>query len=162
MCKVKGHVMNMLTILFFKLVPCTLVLGMAVIATAAPEPVPPPCPSSPNCVSSRAQDSHFIEPLRFSGDGAVAFAGLRDILAKRSDARIISADDSTIRVEFRTLLGFVDDGRFDLDAPISVIQVRSAARVGYWDLGKNRRRMEEIRQQFKRWNGKHAMNQHDR
>ena len=154
--------MNMLTIPFLKLVPRTLVAGMAVIASAASEPLLPPCPSSPNCVSSLATDSHFIQPLRFSGDAATAFSRLRDILTKRTDTRIIAATDSTMQVEFRTRLGFVDDGKFVLDAPISVIQVRSAARVGYWDLGKNRRRMEEIRQQFKRWNGRHAMDTHDR
>jgi len=48
-------------------------------------------------------------------------------------------------VEFRTTLGFVDDGLFVLDVANRVIHVRSAARLGYWDMGKNRRRMEEIR-----------------
>jgi uncharacterized protein (DUF1499 family) len=108
----------------------------------------PTCPSSPNCVSSLASDSHSIEPLRFTGETAAAFARLRDILGKRADTRIIAADDARLQVEFRTALGFVDDGLFAMDAPNGVIQVRSAARVGYWDLGKNRRRMEKIRRQF--------------
>jgi uncharacterized protein (DUF1499 family) len=124
------------------------VLLMASVVTAAPEPLLPSCPSSPNCVSSLASDSHAIEPLRFTGETAAAFARLRDILGKRTDTRIIAADDARLQAEFRTVLGFVDDGLFALDAPNGVIQVRSAARVGYWDLGKNRRRMEEIRRQF--------------
>ncbi len=52
-----------------------------------------------------------------------------------------------MRVEFHTLL-FVDDGEFLLAAEQGLIQVRSASRMGYSDLGKNRRRLEEIRQQF--------------
>ena len=124
------------------------VVLMASIVTAAPEPLLPPCPSSPNCVSSLASDSHAIEPLRFTGEAAAAFARLRDILGKRDDTRIIAADDARLQVEFRTLLGFVDDGLFVLDGPNGVIQVRSAARVGYWDMGKNRRRIEEVRRQF--------------
>ncbi|OGU13339.1 MAG: hypothetical protein A2076_11075 [Geobacteraceae bacterium GWC2_53_11] len=115
---------------------------------AAAQPLLPPCPSSPNCVSSLAPDSHFIEPLRFSGDAVAAFARLQTILASRSDTRIIAATGTTLQVEFRTLLGFVDDGLLVLDASAGVIHLRSAARLGYWDLGKNRSRMEEIRQQF--------------
>jgi len=108
----------------------------------------PPCPSSPNCVSSMATDSHRIEPLAVKGDARACFDRLRTVLGKRKDTTIISADDAQIRVEFRTILGFVDDGLFILDLPNSRIEIRSAARVGYWDMGKNRRRMEEIRADY--------------
>lgn len=112
------------------------------------ETVLPPCPSSPNCVSSMATDSHRIEPLPIRGDAGACFDRLRTVLASRKDTLIIAADDAHIRVEFRTLLGFVDDGLFILDVPNGRIQIRSAARLGYWDLGKNRRRMEEIRGEY--------------
>jgi uncharacterized protein (DUF1499 family) len=109
-----------------------------------------PCPAKPNCVSSQAADEHRIEPFRITGDAALAFEKLRNLLALRRDTTLVSSDDSTIRVEFRTLLGFVDDGLFVLDAASSSIHIRSAARLGYWDLGKNRSRMEEIRREFLR------------
>ena len=128
----------------------TLVILMTSIVNAAPEPLLPPCPSSPNCVSSLATDDHFIEPLRFSGDAVAALARLQEILGRRDDTRITASDEGRVQVEFRTLLGFVDDGLFVLDPGKGVIQVRSAARVGYWDLGKNRRRLEEIRKEFGR------------
>jgi uncharacterized protein (DUF1499 family) len=51
-------------------------------------------------------------------------------------------------VEFRTFLGFVDDGIFLMDKQQALIHIRSAARCGYWDLGKNRSRLEEIRKEF--------------
>lgn len=105
----------------------------------------PPCPSSPNCVSSLATDSHRIEPLAVGKDAESSFARLKSLLASRKDTTILTADDSQIRVEFRTTLGFVDDALFVLDIPKGLIQMRSAARVGYWDLGTNRRRLEEIR-----------------
>lgn len=108
----------------------------------------PPCPAKPNCVSSQATDSHHIEPFRISGGAQASFEKLRNILTQRSDTRLIAVDDTTIRVEFRTFLGFVDDGLFLLDSTSGLIHVRSAARSGYWDLGKNRGRMEEIRQAF--------------
>jgi uncharacterized protein (DUF1499 family) len=108
----------------------------------------PPCPSSPNCISSMATDSHRIEALAVKGDVGACFDRLRTVLGKRKDTTIIAVDNSHIRVEFRTFLGFVDDGLFVLDAPNRCIQIRSAARLGYWDMGKNRRRMEEIRQEY--------------
>ena len=119
-----------------------LMASTAPNGTAAPLPT---CPSSPNCVSSQATDSHHIEPFRITGDAGIAFGKLRRILAQRTDTTVVSADEVTIRVEFRTMLGFVDDGLFVLDAANGLIQVRSAARLGYWDMGKNRRRLEEIR-----------------
>jgi uncharacterized protein (DUF1499 family) len=121
---------------------------MSPTINAPSEQLLPPCPSSPNCVSSLATDSHFIEPLGFTGEASAAFVRLREILKKRPDTRIIGADDSKLWVEFRTFLGFVDDCLFVLDAPRRVIHCRSAARVGYWDMGKNRMRIEEIRRQF--------------
>jgi uncharacterized protein (DUF1499 family) len=112
-----------------------------------------PCPSSPNCVSSQATDNHFIEPFAVTGEAKAAFNRLKKILEQRDDSIILSADDRVIRVEFRTMLGFVDDGLFILDEKNMVIHIRSAARSGYWDLGKNRRRMEEIRRQYRQTQG---------
>lgn len=104
------------------------------------------CPSSPNCVSSEASDGrHEISPLTFSGSPAEAFLRLRQVLGSRKDTVIRVDEPDYLRVEFRTLL-FVDDGEFVLRK--DRIDIRSASRVGYWDLGKNRRRIEEIRQAF--------------
>lgn len=124
------------------------VLVLAMIITPAYGAVLPPCPASPNCVSSQAEDKHRIVPFVVKGDPDQAFKCLHTLLGKRSDTTVITVDSNTIKVEFRTLLGFVDDALFLLDRNQAVIHLRSAARLGYWDLGKNRRRMEEIRQQF--------------
>jgi uncharacterized protein (DUF1499 family) len=106
------------------------------------------CPASPNCVSSQAGDErHRIAPLTFTGDPDVAFARLKQVLARRKDTTVIEEQAGYLRVELRTTL-FVDDGEFLLDPERAVIQVRSASRLGYSDLGKNHSRMEEIREQF--------------
>lgn len=106
------------------------------------------CPSSPNCVSSQAVDElHRIAPLAFSGDPDAAFARLKLVLGRRADTRIVDEKVGYLRVELRTTL-FVDDGEFLLDREGRVIHVRSASRLGYSDLGKNRKRMEEIRSGF--------------
>jgi uncharacterized protein (DUF1499 family) len=106
------------------------------------------CPGSPNCVSSQmADEAHGIAALTFDGEPKAAFTTLREILAGRSDTTIIEQTADYLRVEFRTTL-FVDDGEFLLDGDRRCIEVRSASRLGYSDLGKNRSRLEEIRRQF--------------
>jgi uncharacterized protein (DUF1499 family) len=117
-----------------------------------PEAVPKSlaaCPSSPNCVSSQAADeAHRIAPLAFSDAPDEAFARLKRLLSRRHDTTLTAGNDRWLRVEFRTLLGFVDDGTFLLDRQQRLIQIRSASRLGWSDLGKNRRRLEEIRREF--------------
>ena len=107
-----------------------------------------PCPASPNCVSSQTENErHRITPLVFSGDPGAAFARLKRVLSGRSDTTIVEDSPEYLRVELRTML-FVDDGEFLLDRANMVIHVRSASRLGYSDLGKNRSRLEDIRRQF--------------
>lgn len=126
----------------------TMVILMTSSVQAASVPSLPLCPAKPNCVSSQATDSHHIEPFKVTEDAGVAFEKLLKLLTQRTDTKLVSSDDTTIRAEFRTALGFVDDGLFVLDSANGLIHIRSAARIGYWDLGKNRSRMEELRQSF--------------
>ena len=108
------------------------------------------CPDSPNCVSSQAsEERHRIEPLAAGDDPDAAFARLIDIVRRRPDATVIKHTDTYLQVELRTTL-FIDDAEFLLDREQRRIQVRSASRVGYSDLGLNRRRIEEIRSQLQR------------
>lgn len=108
------------------------------------------CPSSPNCVSSQVADErHSIAPLTFSGDPDAAFARLATLLKNRADTKFIAEADSYLRVEFRMRF-FVDDGEFLLDRERKIIHLRSASRIGYSDLGKNRNRVEEIRNAYKK------------
>lgn len=107
-----------------------------------------PCPGSPNCVSSQASDStHAIEPLAFTGDAAIAMQRLRAIIEKMPRTRIVEGRADYLYAEFETaVLGFVDDVEFHADG--AAIQVRSASRLGYSDLGVNRKRIEAIREAF--------------
>ncbi|MBE0597920.1 MAG: DUF1499 domain-containing protein [Desulfuromonadales bacterium] len=109
-----------------------------------------PCPPTPNCVSSQAADQrHHIKPLVFTGAPDTAFSQLQQILADRGDTTAIEHGTGYLGVEFHTTF-FVDDGEFLLDPGNSIIHVRSASRLGYSDFGKNRSRMEEIREELKR------------
>ena len=108
-----------------------------------------PCPSSPNCVSSQSDDEgHKIDPIRFSSSSAEAMAKLKRNVLGMERATLVRESPYYFHAEFRTLLGFVDDVEFYADESQQVIHLRSASRIGYWDLGVNRRRMEAIRAEF--------------
>lgn len=108
------------------------------------------CPSSPNCVSDRATDDlHKIEPLTYAGDRASAMTRLVDLIHALPRTQIIEQRDDYLYVEFTSAVWrFVDDLELQFDSDGKTIHVRSASRVGYGDLGVNRRRIEDIRQRF--------------
>jgi uncharacterized protein (DUF1499 family) len=109
-----------------------------------------PCPASPNCVCSQADDEHRVEPLRYGSSPTEAIAQLRQIIESMERTQVITAANDYLYAEFTTaLMGYVDDVEFYLDAAAGVIHVRSASRLGQSDLGVNRKRIEAIRSQFK-------------
>lgn len=110
----------------------------------------PSCPSSPNCVSSQADDpDHFIEPIRYETSRAEARNRLKTVLESMDRTEILRETDDYLQVKFTTaLMRFKDDGLFLFEENEPVIHMRSASRVGYSDLGKNRKRLETIRRAF--------------
>jgi uncharacterized protein (DUF1499 family) len=113
------------------------------------------CPDSPNCVSSQAADAaHRVEPIAFRGDPAAALDRLRRAVVSLPRARIVGASENYLHAEFTSLLlRFVDDVELLLEPERGLIQVRSASRVGYSDLGANRRRVEALRRAFAQTGG---------
>jgi uncharacterized protein (DUF1499 family) len=75
-------------------------------------------------------------------------AKLKRIVLGMERTTLVRESPYYFHAEFRTLLGFVDDVEFYADESQQVIHLRSASRIGYWDLGVNRRRMEAIRAEF--------------
>ena len=109
-----------------------------------------PCPNTPNCVSSQAEDdAHRMDPIHFDGDAGEALARLKSILGALPRTTIVSDNGDYLHAECTSLLfRFVDDVEFLTDPNAKVIHFRSASRAGWSDLGVNRRRMEEIRKDF--------------
>lgn len=108
------------------------------------------CPASLNCVSSQATDRlHHVEPLTYAGSADDARQRLRTVIESLPRARIVTRTENSLHVEFSTRLWrFVDDVEFLFDDSTRTIHVRSAARLGYFDFGVNRRRVERIRRLF--------------
>jgi uncharacterized protein (DUF1499 family) len=109
-----------------------------------------PCPDSPNCVCSQYPDqSHKIEPLTYKGTPEEARARLLGVIQGMKRAKVVTAEVRYLHVEFTSaVFRFVDDAEFFIDEAQKVIHMRSAARLGYYDFGVNRQRMETIRQLF--------------
>ena len=110
------------------------------------------CPPTPNCVSSETlSKAKFIERFKTGNRSAESWVLLTKLLEKTSNCRVVSQNSSYIHAEFRTrLLRFVDDVEFRLESETNEIAVRSASRVGYSDLGANRRRLERLRGELER------------
>jgi uncharacterized protein (DUF1499 family) len=109
-----------------------------------------PCPKSPNCVSSLSEDeSHYVAPLAYETTLEEAREKLISVINSMKRSEMVTAEVNYIHATFKSaLFGFVDDVEFLFDDQRKVIDVRSASRTGYSDLGVNRKRVEEIRQKF--------------
>lgn len=114
-----------------------------------------PCPASPNCVCSDEPKTspRYIAPIASAGpDGKAGgqaearrlLAAIGTYLSERPRYEVLQSTDDALRAEATTrLLKFVDDLEFRVRD--GSVVVRSASRLGYSDLGKNRRRIEVIR-----------------
>lgn len=124
----------------------TMTLNANSQAAARPQKLPL-CPNSPNCVSSQAANAdHFIRPFKITGKPEEAWAALKQALTGLGRTVIIEATDDTLHAEATTLVfRFVDDINAILDADAKLIHIRSASRIGYSDLGVNRKRVETLR-----------------
>jgi uncharacterized protein (DUF1499 family) len=109
-----------------------------------------PCPDRPNCVSSDARDrGHAIAPMRLLGDVAGGWEAVKRIVDQMPRSTIVAETDAYLHATFRSrLFRFVDDLELKLDRQTGIIAVRSASRVGYSDLGVNRRRVESLRRRL--------------
>jgi len=105
-----------------------------------------PCPASPNCVSSQSNDKdQAVEPIPFSGTSAETMADLKKVLSGMPRVKTVTATETYLHAEFTSaLFRFVDDVEFLLDNSTRTIHLRSASRVGYSDLGVNRKRIESL------------------
>lgn len=109
-----------------------------------------PCPNSPNCVSTQSTDAkHGIDPIVYTTSMEEARARLEKIVRAMPRTKVVRQEEDYMHLECSSrLFRFVDDVEFWFDDANKVIHCRSASRKGYSDLGVNRKRVEQIREQF--------------
>jgi uncharacterized protein (DUF1499 family) len=105
-----------------------------------------PCPNKPNCVSSRAPERlRRMDPIPYQGSVEEARQRLLDILGQFDRTSVVREAENYLKVEFRSAVcSFVDDVEFEFDYLSKLIHFRSASRLGYYDFGVNRIRMETV------------------
>lgn len=106
-----------------------------------PENPLPPCPSTPNC-ERRAQS--------FADDPKLLFGAVQSVLASMGPVEMnVQPSDRSVRAVFRVALIFKDDVHVAIQphgntGSDSALFIRSASRVGEYDFGVNRRRVDQF------------------
>ncbi len=91
-----------------------------------------------------------VEPLVYTGDATAAMDKLARVVAQTEGCIVVKREGNYLYAQCSTqMLRFTDDLELWADPAKSVVQVRSASRLGYGDHGVNRARVEAIRAAFK-------------
>ena len=136
-----------------------LIAGCAGVTPPAANGLLQHCPLSPRCVSSEASTPAHqrVTPIPLGALSATqARAALVTVIeAMGGQIEAISGaiprdrGERYIAASFRSsLLGFVDDLTCRIDPQAGMIHLRSESRIGFYDLGVNRRRVTELRQRL--------------
>ncbi len=98
------------------------------------------CPDKPNCVSTTNSDEkHAIKPI----DTILTLEEINTKL-EQFGLSLIKTDGNYSHFTFKSkIMGYVDDIEVMLNG--DKLSIRSASRVGYSDMGANRKRVEKIR-----------------
>jgi uncharacterized protein (DUF1499 family) len=120
-----------------------LLVQMAVDTPGIPLP---PCPDTPNCVSTLESGAYEkMEPWPWRGDLASTLEALRNVIESHPRTTLVREDGPHLAVEAKTWIPlFTDDVEFYVDEEAGLVHFRSASRVGQGDLGVNRRRMKRL------------------
>lgn len=92
-----------------------------------------------------------MKPVAFRGSPSEAISKIKEVVKLNYPrAKLISETEYYLHYEFKSLIfRFIDDVEFFVDDNSSVIQFRSASRVGHSDLGVNRKRMNQLAESLK-------------
>lgn len=110
------------------------------------------CPTYPACVSSQADESdevHYIDSIPNMATSDNAKGNISVIMGSITGAQLIDAGPQYLHYEIHVPpFGFVDDVEFYFPWDGVPFDVRSSARVPYFDFNVNRNRVEIIRDRY--------------
>lgn len=116
------------------------------------------CPGTPNCIQSEfpEENDHYFAPIDiayyFSDSQVTNLTTLiTDVLntIESIDGRIIQQDQTYIHATFTSkIMRYVDDFEIRIDQKEKKLHLRSTSRVGYSDMGVNRKRAEQFKSEF--------------
>lgn len=99
------------------------------------------CPDKPNCVSSQGSGEQFVKPI----NSELSLAEIKEKILEMPSARLADEGQNYAHFTFKSsFFGFVDD--LEVYKNQDILHVRSASRVGYSDMGKNKERVQALRE----------------
>ena len=106
------------------------------------------CPDSPNCVSSESSsESSNVARFKILGEPKDILTQCAQLIEQELNAKTLQTNPNYFHaVVSSPVFGFKDDIELLLLTDSGEIQVRSASRTGYSDMGKNRKRVEKLRE----------------
>lgn len=109
-----------------------------------------PCPKSPNCASTEATNPrHAVPPIRLKSGLGDVWSQIRNVVLALPRIVVVSERENYIHAECRSsICEFVDEIEVELQPHEELIAAKSASRLGYYDFGVNRKRLEQLRQQL--------------
>lgn len=107
-------------------------------------------PNKPNAVSSETEEKDKrIEALEFKGNLVDSKSQVIKAIESYGNAKIIKNETNYIYVVFTNgIIKYHDDVEFYFDESKKLIQIRSASRIGYSDMGLNRERYNKLRELY--------------
>ncbi len=109
------------------------------------------CSDKANCVSSEYKEDseHYIKPITLPENASVDSLQILQETIKGLGGVIETENKSYIAATFSSaVFGFVDDLEIRLDSEKNSIHFRASSRVGYSDLGVNKKRVALIKDLF--------------
>ncbi len=109
-----------------------------------------PCPPAPRCVSSQATvNRHSVPPLVLVGSPELAWSEAVVALEAMDRTAVVEREDRYVRAEVVSPWGvYTDDVELVFRPAQGLIDLRSTARLGYYDFQVNRDRVERLRTQL--------------
>ncbi|MFT5701967.1 MAG: hypothetical protein ACI8ZB_004871 [Desulforhopalus sp.] len=109
-----------------------------------------PVPSTPNAVSSQTSDKgRQVAPLPFRQDLLESITTINKILEEFEYIEIVKVEKNYIHAISTTkTMHFHDDIEFFFDERTKLIHFRSASRIGYSDMGVNRKRYNLLKNAY--------------
>ena len=88
--------------------------------------------------------------MQLAGNSEREWDEIRAVVDALPRSRILAATEHYLHATLKSrLFGFIDDLELKLDPQTKMIGIRSASRSGSYDMGVNRRRVENLRKQLK-------------
>lgn len=150
--------MKIIFIILFTLVVIFIVLLLSLQknsgtgeATGLIEGMLSKCPDKPNCVCSEYRDDikHHIDSIIIPKNNNInIFALLTNIIQEMGGHIQVEHSHYLAATFTSSIFKFIDDLEIRIDSTHKVIHIRSASRVGYSDMGVNKKRVALLKKLF--------------